>query len=145
MARAELSPGIDSLRGKLAGWSGMQARFKQWKDDTGHVIKVGPQEVFKRRTRDYKRSPRTEAELAQAQIWSEVCREASVIIKDKNHPRYAELRARWNAQFQGGADEMLNEGRSKKVVYGMFPVFVRMVLLKEYRVQTASLTDRPSD
>ena len=75
MARAELSPGIESLRGKLAGWSGMQARFKCWKDDTGHVIKVGPQEVFKRRTRDYERSPRTEAELAQAQIWSEVCRD----------------------------------------------------------------------
>ena len=136
MARAELSPGIDSLRGKLAGWSGMQARFKQWKDDTGHVIKVGPQEVFKRRTRDYDRSPRTEAELAQARIWSEVCREASVIIKDKNHPRYAELRARWNAQFQGGADEMLNEGESKKKIYGMFPVFIRMVLLKEYRRQS---------
>ena len=51
MARAELSPGIESLRGKLSGWSGMQARFKQWKDDSGHVIKVGPQEVFKRRRR----------------------------------------------------------------------------------------------
>lgn len=131
MARAELSPGIESLRGKLAGWSGMQTRFKQWKDDTGHVIKVGPQEMFKRRPRDYKHSPRTEAEEAQAQLWSEICREASTIIKDKNHPRYAELRARWNAQFQGGADAMLNEGQSKKVVYGMFPVFVRMVLLKE--------------
>ena len=134
MARAELSPGIENLRGKLAGWSGMQARFKQWKDDSGHVIKVGPQELFKRRTRDYKRSPRTEAELAQAQKWSEVCREASAIIKDKNHPRYAELRARWNAQFNGGADEMLNEGESKKKIYGMFPVFVRMVLLKEKKV-----------
>ena len=145
MAVAELSPGIESLRGKLAGWSGMQARFKKWKDDTGRVIKVGPQEVFKRRTRDYERSPRTEAELAQARIWSAVCREASTIVKDKNHPRYAELRARWNAQFQGGADEMLNEGESKKKIYGMFPVFVRMVLLKEYRVQTATLTDRPSD
>ena len=131
MARAELSPGIESLRGKLAGWSGMQARFKQWKDDSGHVIKVGPQEVFKRRSRDYKHSPRTEAEKAQASIWSAVCREASVIVKDKNHPRYAELRARWNAQFKGGADAALNEGRDKKVVYGMFPVFVRMVLLKE--------------
>jgi len=134
MARAELSPGIENLRGKLAGWSGMQARFKQWKDDSGHVIKVGPQELFKRRTRDYKRSPRTEAELAQAQKWSEVCREASAIIKDKNHPRYAELRARWNAQFNGSADEMLNEGESKKKIYGMFPVFVRMVLLKEKKV-----------
>jgi len=136
MARAELSPGIDSLRGKLAGWSGMQARFKQWKDDTGHVIKVGPQEVFKRRTRDYKRSPRTEGELAQARIWSEVCREASSIIKDKNHPRYAELRARWNAQFNGGADAFLNEGESKKKIYGMFPVFVRMVLLKERKTNS---------
>jgi len=134
MARAELSPGIENLRGKLAGWSGMQARFKQWKDDSGHVIKVGPQELFKRRTRDYKRSPRTEAELAQAQKWSEVCREASAIIKNPGHPRYAELRERWNAQFNGGADEMLNKGESKKKIYGMFPVFVRMVLLKEKKV-----------
>ena len=31
MARAELSPGIESMRGKLAGWSGMQMRFKRWK------------------------------------------------------------------------------------------------------------------
>lgn len=131
MARAELSPGIDGLRGKLAGWSGMQARYKLWKDDSGHVIKVGPQEIFKRRSRDYKRSPRTEAEKAQAAFWSEVCREASAIIKDKNHPRYAELRARWNAQFKGGADAFLNEGLDKKVIYGMFPVFVRMVLMKE--------------
>jgi len=131
MAVAELSPGLESLRGKLAGWSGMQTRFKKWKDDTGHVIKVGPQEVFKRRTRDYKQSPRTEAEKAQAGIWQAVCREASTIIKDKNHPRYAELRERWNAQFKGGCDAFLNEGRTEKVVYGMFPVFVRMVLLKE--------------
>ena len=134
MARAELSPGIESLRGKLAGWSGMQTRFKCWKDDSGCVIKVGPQEMFKRRKRDYKQSPRTEGELAQARIWSEVCREASTIIKDKNHPRYAELRARWNAQFNGGADAFLNEGESKKKIYGMFPVFVRMVLLKERKV-----------
>ena len=65
MAQAELSPGIESLRGKLAGYSGFQARFKKWKDDSGRVIKVGPQEIFKRRSRDYKQSPRTEAESAQ--------------------------------------------------------------------------------
>ena len=136
MARAELSPGIESLSGKLAGWSGMQTRFKCWKDDSGRVIKVGPQEMFKRRKRDYKQSPRTEGELAQARIWSEVCREASAIIKDKNHPRYAELRARWNAQFNGGADAFLNEGESKKKIYGMFPVFVRMILLKERKTNS---------
>ena len=134
MARAELSPGIESLRGKLAGWSGMQTRFKKWKDDKGKVIKVGPQEIFKRRSRDYRETPRTAGEQAQANIWREVCRAASEIIKDKNHPRYAELRARWNAQFDGGCDAFLNEGRTEKVVYGMFPVFVRMVLLKERKL-----------
>ena len=136
MAQVELSPGIDSLRGKLTGKSGMQMRFKRWKDDSGHVIKVGPQEYFRRDTRDYKRSPRTAAEQAQANLWREVCRAASVIVKDKNHPRYAELRARWNAQFNGGCDAYLNEGRTEKVVYGMFPVFVRMVLLKELKYST---------
>ena len=137
MAQAELSPGIDSLRGKLAGSSGFQARFKQWKDDSGHVI-VGPQEIFKRRSRDYKRSPRTEAELKQARLWQEVCREASQIIKDKNHPRYAELRARWNAQFNEKPDVFLNEGRNTPVKYGMFPVFVRMVVLKEKNEKLAA-------
>lgn len=131
MAQAELSPGIENLRGKLAGYSEFQARFKKWKDDSGRVIKVGPQEIFKRRSRDYKRSPRTEAEQAQARIWQEVCREASKIIKDKNHPRYAELRARWNALFKGGGDPYLNKEEEKVKIYGMFPVFVRMVIMKE--------------
>lgn len=131
MARADLSPGIESLRGKLAGESGMQMRFKQWKNDDGQVIRIGPQEYFRRRSRDYKRSPRTEAEVAQARIWQEVCHEASIIIHDKNHPRYKELRDRWNAQACGGGDPFLNEGESKVKIYGMFPVFVRMVLMKE--------------
>jgi hypothetical protein len=133
MAQAELSLGIESLRGKLAGYSKFQARFKQWKDDRGRVIKVGPQEIFKRRSRDYKRSPRTEAEEAQARIWKEVCREASKIIKDKNHPRYAELRERWNSQFKGGGDPFLNKDEEKVKIYGMFPVFVRMVIMKEMK------------
>ena len=133
MAVAELSPGIESLRGKLARKSGMQMRFKVYRDDSGHVIKTGPQEYFRRDKRDYKRSPRTEAEERQAAIWTAVCREASAIIKDKTHPRYAELRERWNAQRLSGGDAFLNEGREKKVVYGMFPVFVRMVLMKELK------------
>jgi len=135
MARARLSPGIESLRGKLAKKSGMQMRIKTYKDDRGRVIGYGPQEFFRRESRDYKRSPQTAAEEAQANIWKEVCQEASRIIKNPEHPRYAELRERWNAQFKGGGDAFLNEGRTEKVVYGMFPVFVRMVLLKERKLQ----------
>ena len=131
MAVANLSPGIESLRGKLAKKSCMQMRFKKYRDDSGRVIQCGPQEFFHRESRDYKRSPRTAAEQAQANIWKEVCMEASTIYKNPEHPRYAELRARWNAQFKGSGDPYLNEGRTESVIYGMFPVFVRMVLLKE--------------
>lgn len=135
MSQAELSAGIDTLRGKVSGrrsaGSNMVMRIKSYRDDKGRVIMMGPQEFYRLRKRDYKYRPRTAAEEKQAGIWQAVCREASTIIKDKDHPRYAELRARWNAQFDGGCDAFLNEGRTEKVIYGMFPVFVRMVLLKE--------------
>ena len=147
MSKAELSAGIDTLRGKVSGRgnpdSNMVMRIKSYRDDEGHIIKMGPQEFYRLRKRDYKYSPRSAAEEAQAGIWQAVCREASTIIKDKNHPRYAELRARWNAQFKGGCDAFLNEGRTEKVVYGMFPVFVRMVLLKERKAGLTGFERRP--
>ena len=135
MSKAELSAGIDILRGKVSGKgrpdADMVMRIKNYRDDSGHIIMMGPQEFYRLRKRDYKQSPRSAAEETQRSAWQEVCREASAIIKDKAHPRYAELRARWNAQFAGGCDAFLNEGRTEKVIYGMFPVFVRMVLMKE--------------
>jgi len=135
MSQATLSAGLDILRGKVSGRgtpnSNMVMRIKSYRDDSGRIIMMGPQEFYRLRKRDYKYSPRSAAEEAQRQIWQAVCREASTIIRDPNHPRYAELRARWNAQFKGGCDAFLNEGRTEKVIYGMFPVFVRMVLLKE--------------
>lgn len=135
MSRAILSAGLDLLRGKVSGQgaagTNMVMRVKTYRDDRGRIIMMGPQEYYRLRKRDYKHSPRTEAEKAQAGIWQEVCREASAIVKHPEHPRYAELRELWNAQFDGGCDAFLNEGRTEKVIYGMFPVFVRMVLLKE--------------
>ena len=135
MSKAELSAGIDTLRGKVSGQgrpdSSMVMRIKCYRDDTGHIVMMGPQEFYRLRKRDYKYHPRSAKEETQRQVWQEVCREASTIVKDKEHPRYAELRERWNAQFNGGCDAELNEGRKEKKIYGMFPVFVRMVLLKE--------------
>ena len=135
MSRVTLSPGIDIWRGKVSGKSGMTMRIKSYRDDEGHIVKMGPQEYYRKDKRDYKVHPRSANEEAQRQVWQEVCREASAIVKDKDHPRYAELRERWNAQFKGGCDAFLNEGRTEKKIYGMFPVFVRMVLLKERKEQ----------
>ena len=133
MSRVTLSPGLETWRGKVSGKSGMTMRIKSYRDDEGHIIKTGPQEYYRKDKRDYKVHPRSEKEEAQRQVWQTVCREASAIVKDKSHPRYAELRSRWNAQFKGGCDAFLNEGREEKKIYGMFPVFVRMVLLKEMK------------
>lgn len=141
MSQAILSAGLDILRGKVSGrganGTNMVMRIKSYRDDKGHIIAMGPQEFYRLRKRDYKHSPRSEAEERQAGVWREVCRAASAIVKDTSHPRYAELRARWNAQFNGGCDAFLNEGRKEKVVYGMFPVFVRMVLMKERKSSPA--------
>lgn len=135
MSQASLSAGLDILRGKVSGRGAasslMVMRIKSYRDDKGRIIMMGPQEFYRLRKRDYKRSPRSAAEEKQAGIWQEVCREASAIYKHPDHPRYADLRERWNAQFNGRYDAFLNEGRKEKKIYGMFPVFVRMVLLKE--------------
>ena len=135
MSRVTLSPGLEKWQGKVSGKSGMTMRIKAYRDDEGHIVSMGPQEYYRKEKRDYKVHPRSSAEEAQRQLWQDVCREASAIIKDKNHPRYTELRERWNAQFNGGGDAFINEGREEKVVYGMFPVFVRMVILKEKKTQ----------
>ena len=131
MSRVTLSPGLEIWRGKVSGKSGMTMRIKSYRDDEGNIIKMGPQEYYRKDKRDFKVHPRSAAEETQRQVWQTVCREASQIVKDKNHPRYAELRARWNAQFNGSCDAFLNEGLKEKKIYGMFPVFVRMVILKE--------------
>ena len=126
MAQAELSVGIDLLRGKLKRDSEVVTRLKEYRADDGTLIKYGPQEIYFKEKRDYKHHPRQGAEEAQAQKWTAACRSASVIIKDKSHPRYGELRARWNAQLKGKPDSLLNP---KRVT--MFPNFVRVILLRE--------------
>ena len=126
MAQAELSVGIDLLRGKLKRDSEVVTRLKGYRADDGTLIKYGPQEIYFKEKRDYKHHPRQGAEEAQAQKWTAACRGASVIIKDKSHPRYGELRARWNAQLKGKPDSLLDP---KRVT--MFPNFVRAILLRE--------------
>ena len=126
MAQAKLSVGIDLLRGKLKRDSEVVTRLKEYRADDGTIIKYGPQEIYFKEKRDYKHHPRQGAEEAQAQKWTAACRGASVIIKDKSHPRYGELRARWNAQLKGQPDPLLDP---KQVT--MFPNFVRVILLRE--------------
>ena len=57
MAQAELSVGIDLLRGKLKRSSEVVTRLKEYRADDGTIIKYGPQEIYFKEKRDYTRQP----------------------------------------------------------------------------------------
>ncbi len=126
MAHAKLSVGIDLVRGKLKRDSEVVMRMKEFRADDGTIIKEGPQELYFKEKRDYKRHPRKEMEAEQARKWTEACRTGKQIVENKDHPRYAELRARWNAQAKGQPDELLAPKR-----IATFPNFVRAILVRE--------------
>lgn len=126
MARFETSAGLEGITGKLDKRERLTMRQKQWRYPDGRIFGCGPKEVYSRENRDYKRHPRSQAEQAQYEKWTEVCREASCISKDPNHPRRAEMIARHSAQLNGQPDAALG-----KRVICQFGNFVRAVLLRE--------------
>lgn len=117
---------LRNLTGRIAGKSQVITRRKHFGLLAGKLIKEGPHEAYLKERRDYKRKPMTEGERRQRERWTEVCREASAIVHDPNHPRHAELYERWQRILQGEADAVL--GKRKFVQFGNF---VRAVLLRE--------------
>lgn len=97
-------------------------RRKRVKDPlTGEVVGLGPKEIYAQERRDYDEHPLTPKEAVQRSRWREACREAPLIYKDKNHPRFMEMYERWRAQLT--TDEPCEQ----------FPNFVRAVLASEKR------------
>jgi len=126
MAQFTTAAGIDDLTGKLSRTDCIVMRQKKYRFPNGKIIKYGPKEAFARDKRDYKRSPRTKAEEVQNGKWKEACQEASCIIHDVGHPRYAELYERWLHQANGHGDPVTG----KRVIV-QFDNFVRSVLIHE--------------
>ena len=126
MARFTTTAVLDDLTGKLSRTDRIVMRQKKYRLPNGKIVKCGPKEAFARDTRDYKRSPRTAAEEVQNNKWKAVCQEASRIIHDEGHPRYAELYERWQSQAKGHADPVTG-----KRIIAQFGNFVRSVLIHE--------------
>lgn len=126
MAIFTTAPGIDDLTGKFSRTDRIVMRQKKFHLPNGKIIKCGPKEAFARDKRDYKRSPRTAAEQVQRDKWQAVCQEATRIIHDETHPRYAELYERWLRQANGHRDPVTG-----KRIIAQFGNFVRAVLNKE--------------
>ena len=102
-------------------------RIKSVKDPlTGEVVGHGPKEIYAQDPRDYKAHPLTASEQTQRSKWREACREASLIVRDKSHPRYMEMYERWRAQLSD--KEPANSSAAPCM---QFPNFVRAVLVKE--------------
>ena len=126
MARFTTEAGIDDLTGKFSKHSRLVMRQKEWHYPDGRVFGKGPKEVYDYEKRDYKRDPRTPAEQVQYEKWVAVCREASRIAKDPNHPRYQEMLSRHATQLNGKPDPVLGKKRICQ-----FGNFVRAVLCHE--------------
>ena len=128
MAHYEPSDGFENFTGalskkKIQGVHRMTVtRRKRVKDPlTGEVVGLGPKEIYAQERRDYKEHPLTPKETVQRSRWREACREAPLIYKDKNHPRFMELYHLWRAQLTSDAP------------CKQFPNFVRTVLASEKR------------
>ena len=125
MARFETSAGLEGITGIFNKQTRLTMRRKHWHYPDGTIFGCGPKEVYEQERRDYKRHPRSAAEEAQHQKWTDVCRETSRILKDVNHPRYAEMIARHSAQLRGNPDAVVG----RRIC--MFGNFVRAVLMHE--------------
>ena len=124
MAHYTPQAGLDDITGALNKNKRQHrltvTRIKHIKDPvTGEVAGQGPKEIYVMNKRDYKYHPMTAGEKTQRSKWTEACRLASQIIRDKSHPRYIELYHRWRAHLEGPEP------------HKQFPNFVRSVLASE--------------
>ena len=126
VAQFETSAGIEGITGKLNKRQSLTSRQKHFHYPDGRIFGCGPKEVYEQQQRDFKRNPRTPAEEAQYQRWTAACREAALITKDPNHPRYAEMVSRHASQLDGQPDPVLGKKRICQ-----FSNFVRAVLIHE--------------
>jgi len=126
MARFETSAGIDDLVGKFDKKSRLTMRRKSWKYPDGRIFGFGPKEMYSQDKRDYKQNPRTPAEQVQYEKWKALCKEASLIEHDPNHPRYQEMVERHMTQLKGHPDPVLGKKRICQ-----FGNFIRSVLSHE--------------
>lgn len=126
MAHLTTSDGIILLNGALNKKKKKKqdklsiTRVKPVKDPiTGEVVGHGPNEFYLQERRNYKLHPMTAGETKQRSKWRDACRLASVIIRDKSHPRYMELYNRWREHVENSGTAM------------QFPNFVRATLCQE--------------
>jgi hypothetical protein len=124
MAHMDTSDGINCLVGAISKKKSSKrlsvSRVKHFRDPlTGMEISKGPNEFYLQNKRNYSHAPLTAAEEAQKERWRAACLQAAAILRDRAHPRYAELYHRWRAQ--------LNNAKP----IAQFGNFIRAVLAQE--------------
>ena len=81
MAEIKLEHPFAEIHGSIAK-NGIVNRQKKYRDDRGRVIHEGKQESYAiQNPRDFKKTPKTGAELANHNLWSEACRRTAQILQ----------------------------------------------------------------
>ena len=82
MAKAVLHHPVAEIHGSLSKKSKIVNRQKKYRDENGHVVFEGKQEVYAiTRPRDFKTTPAKGAELANQLCWREACHRAAQILQ----------------------------------------------------------------
>lgn len=81
MAKVTLAHPFDEIHGALSHGDKIINRQKKYRDERGKVIFVGVQEAYAvKHPRDWDKTPKKGAELANFNCWSEACRRAAQIL-----------------------------------------------------------------
>lgn len=82
MARVVLSQPVAEIHGAFTKGGDIINRQKKYRDEHGRVVHDGKQEAYAiRHPRDFKKNPRTGAELLKHTFWTEACRRTSQILQ----------------------------------------------------------------
>lgn len=82
MARIVLSQPVAEIHGAFTKGGNIINRQKKYRDERGQVVHEGVQEAYAiRHPRDFKKNPRTGAELLKHTFWMEACRRTSQILQ----------------------------------------------------------------
>ena len=97
MARIILSQPVAEIHGAFTKGGNIINRQKKYRDERGQVVHEGVQEAYAiRHPRDFKKNPRTGAELLKHTFWTEACRRTSQILQagQKGGPTERQLAVR---------------------------------------------------
>ena len=130
MAKVTWQDPVASIKGKLGEKSPIIFRQKTIRDESGHILKVLPQEAFiVEHPRNWDKHPASDAEKQRINRWRKACQQAKAILADEEQK--ALWRKRFEAQLQHPDPQApINQATKTQKSYTKFDCFIRAIIFQ---------------